>query len=95
MSQYKTLLDEAIRLSSEKPEPESSDSGPANRGCDIVVRPRPGLGDAAKSSAIAAKNPAPACRSSKPIRLILYTRALQAKIRKASCADMAGHLVAL
>ncbi len=86
--QYKPLLDEAIKLSSVKPQ-----------ACIVLQRPQQSCELTAgrdhdwaelRSKAISAKNPPIACRSRRPIRSIFSTRQAPRGSRKAWCATMAG-----
>ena len=92
--QYKPLLDEAIRLSSVKPQACIILQRP-QQACELIAGPRSRLGRTARRRALPRKNPPTACRCWRPIRSISSTPRAPRAIPKGVVRDNGGHLVAL
>ncbi len=87
--QYKPLLDEAIRLSSVKPQACIILQRP-QQSCELDRRARSRLGGLARQGRCRRRNPPTACRCSRPIRSISSTPRAPRVSPRAWCATMAG-----
>ena len=86
---YKPLLDEAIRLSSVKPEACIILQRP-QQACDLDRRPRSRLGRACAARRSPPARSRPACRCWRPIRSTSSTPRAPPAFPRAWCATMAG-----